>query len=91
MIEPLVLVIALVISACGREAEETTAERSAAGPGAVAPVDTRMSKTPPKIPRPKDQAQLDRMILAGYVPHDDHLHAPGSNECPLTKGTDVVM
>ena len=40
---------------------------------------------------PKDQAQLDRMILAGYTPHMDHLHPPGVNECPLTKGTEAVM
>ena len=31
------------------------------------------------------------MILAGYTPHADHLHPPGVNECPLTKGSEIVM
>ncbi|MEO7240015.1 MAG: hypothetical protein ABIW16_01320 [Sphingomicrobium sp.] len=51
----------------------------------------QVSKVPAVIPRPADQAELDRLILLGYTPHADHLHAPGVNECPLSKGSDVVM
>ena len=76
-------------SACESEPRETAAppivpDNVLASPGPV-------SKPPPVIPLPEDQAQLDRLILAGYTPHSDHLHAPGVNECPMNKGSDVVM
>ena len=41
---------------------------------------------------PKDQAELDRMILAGYTPHGNHLHPPGVKKCPLAQeGNEAVM
>lgn len=87
----LVLLLALGISACEREAQDGTAVPSVSAPDAVLPAPTRASKPPAIVPKPEDEAQLDRMILAGFTPHADHLHPPGVNECPLTKGTDVVM
>jgi hypothetical protein len=36
-------------------------------------------------------AQFDRMIIAGYTPHGDHLRPPGVNQCPLIKGSEAVM
>jgi hypothetical protein len=85
------LLAALVVGACACErqpqdsaAPAINAENVLASPGPV-------SKPPALIPMPADKAELDRLILAGYTPHADHLHAPGVNECPLTKGSDVVM
>jgi hypothetical protein len=41
---------------------------------------------------PKDQKELDRLILAGYTPHGNHLHPPGVKNCPLAKeGNEAVM
>ena len=86
-----ILLLAIAVCACGREAGD--GERKTA-PSAAANVLQDLApttRTDAVVPRPTDQAQLDRMILAGYTPHSDHLHAPGVNECPLTKGTEAVM
>jgi len=80
--------LALGTVACDRQSEDRAA--STAGPAdtlRTAPA----SQPAPVVPKPEDQAQLDRMILAGYTPHAEHLHAPGVNECPLTKGSEAVM
>lgn len=50
----------------------------------------RVSK-PAVMPMPDSQAELDRLILAGYTPHAGHLHPPGVDQCPLAKGNEVVM
>ena len=86
----LLLVILVVgAGACERQPQEsaapsTTPENVLASPGPV-------SKPPDLIPKPDDKAELDRLILAGFTPHADHMHAPGVNECPMSKGSDVVM
>ena len=83
------LVAILCLAGCGREAPEN---QTAAMPVNGAAVGTEAPASAPQlIPRPKDQAQLDRLILAGYTPHADHLHAPGVDECPMSKGSDAVM
>lgn len=87
----LIALLTLGLCACGPDARE---KEPALAPAAVVNVlDPVAPATPTNavVPRPADQAQLDRMILAGFTPHSDHLHAPGVNECPLTKGTDAVM
>ena len=86
----ILLLVAVATLGCGREREQRSAAPAPADPGVVLPVETRVSVRPAKVPRPKDQAQLDRMILAGYVPHDDHLHPPGVNECPMSMAPDPV-
>ena len=87
----LLLLIMFGAAACGREPEERSAATEPAVQAPALPTQTRASRASAVIPLPKDQAQLDRMILAGYTPHSDHLHPPGVNECPMTKGTDAVM
>ena len=77
---------ALGAGACDRQSDDREAP---AAPEAVQAAPA--SQAAAVVPKPEDQAQLDRMILAGYTPHADHLHPPGVNECPLTKGTDAVM
>lgn len=89
MLRRLVLLIAIGTSACEREPPNIPQTRDPDTLEAIVP--TRTSKPASVVPKPADQEQLDRMILAGYTPHADHLHAPGVNECPLTKGTDAVM
>ncbi|MGH6706298.1 MAG: hypothetical protein ACREB1_05755 [Sphingomicrobium sp.] len=87
----LVLVAALAMSACDREAPDRTAEPAPAASQAVLPGNESVSRAAIVIPTPPNQAELDRMILAGYTPHANHLHPPGVNKCPLTKGNEVVM
>ncbi len=87
----LLLLFALGVSACEREAPEGTAGPAPAALDAILPGQDSAKKSAVVLPIPKDQAQLDRMILAGFTPHGEHLHPPGVNECPLTKGSEVVM
>ena len=87
----LMLLLALGIAACERKASESAAVPTPAAPDAMLPGQPPARSSAEVVPKPKDQAQLDRMILAGYTPHGEHLHAPGVNKCPLTKGNDAVM
>jgi len=87
----LILLCALGLAACGRETSEDTAKPRAGAPDAVLPGTASAKKSGGVVPKPKEQAQLDRMILAGYTPHGEHMHPPGVNQCPLTKGTEAVM
>lgn len=86
----ILVALASGLVACEREAEQrTTASTSA--PALVSPAGQPAGKSPSKVPRPKDQAQLDRMILAGYEPHDDHLHPPGVKSCSMASGPGDAM
>ena len=87
----LLIPIALATGACERQAQERTPEPAPAVPDAVLPTQAPASKPPAVVPMPKDQAELDRMILAGYTPHGSHLHPPGVKECPLAQGKEAVM
>lgn len=87
----LLMLISVFVTACEREPQDSTAVPGPAPTDAVFSTKAPTSPSPKVVPLPKDQAQLDRMILAGYTPHMDHLDPPGANECPLTKGTEVVM
>lgn len=83
----LMLLIALAVSGCGTEPDAAAPAATEAG----LPAETRQSQPPKVVPMPKDQAELDRMILAGYSPHADHLHPPGVKTCPLAQGGEAVM
>ena len=87
----LVLLIALAASACDREPKDNMAASAPAAADAVLPAETRRSQPPKVLPMPQDQAELDRMILAGYTPHNGHLHPPGVKSCPLAQGGEAVM
>ena len=76
---------------CDRKGEDAAKPESAVPRQLAQPGQGPASKMPAMIPRPRDPAELDRLILAGYRPHDDHMHAPGVNECPMSKGTESVM
>lgn len=91
MIKPVILLLALGVSGCDRDARENAAGRSTAVPGTIQTTTDRVSQAPTVVAKPTDQALLDQMILAGYTPHSDHLHPPGVNKCPLTKGSEAVM
>ena len=89
----LIPMIALLACACDRE---TKGSAAAPPPTAVpeatsAKQSTPTSKAPLVLPLPKDQKELDRLILAGYTPHGNHLHPPGVLECPLAKDKEAVM
>ena len=86
----LLLILALLTAGCERRPEEAK-NISAPGRIDIPQIDGPQSKIPAVVPMPKDQADLDRMILAGYTPHGNHLHSPGVNECPLAKGNEAVM
>ena len=85
------VLIALAACACNREPQDNGAVPAPAVPDAVVMTKAPASKPPPVVPLPKDKAQLDRMILAGYTPHGNHLHPPGVIECPLAQGSEAVM
>ena len=84
----ILLLIALGTVGCDREKQQTAAPSKAT---AVELPKAPTSKPPATIAMPSDQAELDRMILAGYTPHGTHLHPPGVKECPLTQGSEAVM
>lgn len=84
------LMLMIITASCDRTPDEQAVVPAPAASEALsAPAPTSRPAT--VVPLPKDEAQRDRMILAGYTPHADHLHPPGVNECPLTKGTEAVM
>ena len=87
----LLVLIILATCACGRDEQQGNAVLPQTTPGVSAASRGPVSKPPAVVPMPKDQAELDRMILAGYTPHGRHLHAPGVKECPLAQGTEAVM
>jgi hypothetical protein len=87
----LLLPIVLLASACDREPEASPAASTPAATESMLPEDARKSQPPSVVPKPADQAELDRMILAGYTPHADHLHPPGVKSCPLAQGGEAVM
>jgi hypothetical protein len=89
--KPLVLLIALAVSACNEEPQRNASAPDPAATEAVLPAQSRQSQPPKVIPMPKDQAEVDRMILAGYTPHGTHLHPPGVKSCPLAQGSEAVM
>ena len=91
MMKYLVVMIALAACACERQAEEGTAAPTPAASDPVIATQAPSSKPPAVVPKPRDQAELDRMILAGYTPHGSHLHPPGVKECPLAQGSEAVM
>ena len=87
----MLLLIALGVSACQRDAADRSSTPDSGALNAVLPTQGPASRKQAVVQKPADQAQLDRMILAGYTPHGNHLHPPGVKECPLAQGTDVVM
>jgi hypothetical protein len=88
----LVLLIALAASACNNEPRESAASPESREPDEVLVTQAPKSSAPLVLPMPKDQAELDRMILAGYTPHGNHLHPPGVKKCPLAQeGNEAVM
>ena len=87
----LLLMLALGISACDREEKSSTAAQPLPAPGTALTAEAKISRPPAVVPKPDDPAEVDRMILAGFTPHADHLHPPGVESCPLAKGSDVVM
>jgi hypothetical protein len=88
----LLLLIALGTCACDRATEERASATKPAAPLEAVATPAQQSKAPLVLPVPKDQKELDRMILAGYTPHGEHLHPPGVKNCPLAKeGNEAVM
>lgn len=87
----LLLLVALAVSACGEEPPTNAAVGDPAAADAVLPAQGPKSEPAKVVPQPKDQTEVDRMILAGYTPHGNHLHAPGVKSCPLAQGNEAVM
>ena len=87
----LLLLIALAICACDREPRGSTAAPSAPMPEKVSAKPAAQSRAPLVVSMPKDQGEVDRMILAGYTPHGTHLHPPGMKKCPLEQGGNAAV
>ena len=88
----LLLLVAFGAFACDRAPQERASAPRPVTPAEFGTTDARQSKAPLVLPMPKDQKELDRLILAGYTPHGKHLHPPGVKNCPLAKeGNEAVM
>ena len=83
--------IGLLAPACDSEPQAGPTASTPAAAEAMLPEDARKSQPPSVVAKPAEQAELDRMILAGYTPHADHLHPPGVKSCPLAQGSEAVM
>lgn len=79
----------IALSGCGEQASRDTAPTEKVKE--LVPADRRVSRPAQLIPLPKDQAEVDRLILLGYTPHADHLHLPGVESCPMSGGNEAVM
>lgn len=86
-----VLAIPLALAACSSRESGQGETAASAKAGNILAKASPAARSDGVVPRPSDPAQLDRMIAAGYTPHGNHMHPPGVNECPLTKGNDAVM
>lgn len=87
----LVLLLPLWLTACDQKSDDRSVAPPPIPPAAEIAGPAQVSKPPAVVPLPKDQAELDRLILAGYTPHAGHLHPPGVEKCPLAKGAEAVM
>jgi hypothetical protein len=85
------VLIALATCACERPEQQSAAVPAPEPAEEMLPSQGPTSKPAAVVSMPKEQAELDRMILAGYTPHGSHLHPPGMQECPLAQGTETVM
>lgn len=88
------IVVPMMIAVCGCGEQERRDPAPPAPADAVSPMvpaAPKVSQPAAMIPLPKDQAETDRLILAGYTPHSDHMHAPGVKVCPLVQGGEAVM
>lgn len=83
--------IMLAACACDREPQQNAATPAVAIPEKGMAMGERKSEAPLVLPLPKDQTEVDRLILAGYTPHGEHLHPPGVSKCPLADGKEAVM
>lgn len=79
----------IALSGCGEQGPRDTAPAETVKE--LVPADRRVSRPAQLIPLPKDQAEVDRLILLGYTPHADHLHLPGVESCPMSGGNEAVM
>lgn len=79
----------IALSGCGEQAPRDDVPTNSARE--LVPADRRVSRPSQLIPLPKDQAEVDRLILLGYTPHADHLHLPGVESCPISGGNEAVM
>lgn len=88
----LLLLVVLGASGCDQAQEERAPAPAPATPAEMNTTQAPQSKAPLVLPIPKDQKELDKLILAGYTPHGSHLHPPGVKNCPLAKeGNEAVM
>ena len=82
---------AVTTCACERPDQQSAKVPATKSAEEILPSQGPTSRPAAVVSIPKDQAELDRMILAGYTPHGTHLHPPGMKECPLDQGSEAVM
>ncbi len=83
--------LAIGATAC----EQSVPQRNEAPPAPVAPeVASAPSAAANKsmlIPLPADKAQVVRLEAMGYTVHDNHLHLPGVDKCPMDMGASPIQ
>ena len=94
------IVLALGLSACSDEVDrgpqrppgEVAAPSTAVPTGPQSKIAGKpAAMKPAMLEVPEDKQQLDRMLAMGYTVHDEHLHPPGTKECPFDMGGGVVQ
>lgn len=86
------------MSACSQQPAQRSEQgkaAAAAAPAATAPQSkiypSKAAAQAAVLPVPADKEQLKRLLLMGYVVHEDHLHPPGMKECPFSMGGSVIQ
>ena len=90
--------LVLCAGACGDENDRVAQQPPAHGPVLAAPAAPQMgaggnsaATKMAMIEVPADKQQLDRLLAMGYSVHEDHMHPPGTKECPYDMGGSVVQ
>ena len=93
----LVFLLLLGTAACGGQADRKDARampQAVSGTSVAAAqlmIGGKSSVEMKLIPIPTDKAQLQRLLVAGYTIHKDHMHPPGVKSCPFDKNGGGVV
>ena len=90
-----ILLVAGALCACSRESDRQQPPAEPLASAAEAPQSTVAGNAaemkPAMLEVPADKQQLQRLVAMGYSVHEDHLHPPGTKECPFDMGGGVVQ
>ena len=89
--KPIAVLLILGASACAKEADQAAQQPPAEVTVPAASNPMAPEAKPAMLEVPDDKAQLQRLLAMGYTVHEEHLHPPGTKECPFDMGGGVVQ